>query len=726
MNSVLKEISVDKFSFINDRRDVRLLLCNYDFEYLKGKIDAYVSSLIHESSFKVIPGVLISKMSDGYVVLERPLDAVIAKIISDPNLVYGMDELYNYIVNKIEPYVSQDKKFFDDLKVKVSRNSLALRYIDVKEFMPLAQEEIESIIERSDFFSLVKRCYTHCYQNPIKANYDTSHSKYVCVQNKHILLAYQLINKYLEEPKNIPDYISYELKRNALDPFFKKIRVDEHYSHSFVVQKIPVKDIHLSSQEDIVYGLIHKDPPMFKQLLENIVNLGLKPVDVNCYKQGESFFAPSLGVYPILGMKLLNSYKLIEKVYPEYLEDMLKLVSKNKQDFTKLNFSYNTFEDDVSRLLGYQKVLGILTLPQVKVDEEELKATILADIPDKFEQAEDNPDVNSIESEILGGDDSYIKDHKKSVTETIELNLYMSNEILDERMNAPIKYGLCNLNLNEIEAIDYKSLLLEGLSPRYKSEVIDYIIMKKEFPVLHATPCEEGLYRISTVDQKVLLARMIALCPRLVKDIDSKFYDTLLSVRQFYDVKKIIRAEVKIKEDIKIKKGNIFHHLTDGKLDRGLLKKKVESITFEEMIEISIMKDKDILERFNPVKDPVIFYRTVRSFLECLFHLYYIKLDNSNIYHDNGKWTDKFKPLSAWVAMYRVIMKKNDIADKVFPKDVWKSFNECMRMDIVFMLNELVHMALAAERYKEECMDFIVKNAAMENVIVYILNNIKS
>ena len=108
---------------------------------------------------------------------------------------------------------------------------------------------------------------------------------------------------------------------------------------------------------------------------------------------------------------------------------------------------------------------------------------------------------------------------------------------------------------------------------------------------------------------------MIALCPKLIKDMDIKFYDNLMSIKQFYDVKRVLKAEVKVADNGTKKKGNIFHHLTDGKLNRTLLKKKLEDLTFEELVEVSVIKDKDILERFNPVKDPAIFYRTVRFFI---------------------------------------------------------------------------------------------------------------
>ncbi len=729
MSVLLKNIGIDKFSFINDRRDIRLLLGNYDFAYLKSKIDDYINNIVHVSTFRKVPSILVAKTDYGYVALERALDIAIAKVIAQPHLIENNSELYDYIIKKIEPYIKQNNRFFDLLETKISEHNLKLRYLSIEDIEPLPEEEIRSIVPRPDFFSLLKRCYTHCYQNPLKVDYDMNKKKYVCSQNKHYLLAYQLISKLIKCPENTPNSILYELNRYSFDQFFKKIRVDDYYAHAFKIAKVPLKDVHLSSEEDIVYGLINKDPVLFKQLLENIVTNGLKPVEINCIKRDDSFYSLSVGIYPVLGIKLLSNYEVIEKVYPELLEDIARLSSTNKQDFSKLNFSYDSFVAKES-LHEEEKVVGILSLPNVVIDAVELQATVRADVNSNIEASEDNPSVPTIEEEIANEkeeelDDESFKFKRKSVTQTIELNMYSDDPYLDERLNAPIKYGLTSLSLNEIEAIDYRDLLANGLSPRYKKEIIDYMTLKKEFPVLHASPSEEGLYKISSIDQYNLLARMIALCPKLIKDMDIKFYDNLMSIKQFYDVKRVLKAEVKVADNGTKKKGNIFHHLTDGKLNRTLLKKKLEDLTFEELVEVSVIKDKDILERFNPVKDPAIFYRTVRSFLECLFHLYYIHLDSENIFHDNGKWTDKFKPLSTWVQMFKAINKRSDIRLKVFTDSVWESFVESMKMVVVFMLNEITHMSFAAERYKNECADFIWKNASLESVIIYILNNIR-
>ncbi len=730
MSVLLKEIDINKFYFINDRHDLRVLLHSYDLNYIKTKIDDYITSVLRESDinmFHSLPNILVSKSNYGYIVLDRPLDVAIAKVVANPLLIYNFTELYEYLIAKTKPYTEVTPAFFHDIRVKVSKNNFDIRYLNVADFAKLPDEEVLSIINRPDFVSLIKRCFSHNFQNPIKVHFDSDQKLYVCEQNKHFLLAYQLLSNSIDYPGEVPDTIAIDLQKAKFDPFFKKIRVDDHYSHPFVVQTIPADSIHFNSQTDILYNYIYRDPQTFKQLMSNIVTYGLNPFDVNCYFKDDAFFAPFVGVYPILAMQLLSQYRLIENVFPEMLEDVVTYVNNNKYDFKNLNFSYNFFEDEYITNLGYRKIVGILSLPQVQIEEEDLNIVEnVQDIENPASETEEEKPKSSlptVESSINTLEET--KPHKLSVTETIEVNLDISNDVLDERLRAPIKYGNTVLKLDEIEAFDFKSLLEKGLSPRYKNEVMDYLTLKKEFPTLRAEPSEEGLYRISSIDNWLLLARVIAVCPQLVKDIDQKFYNQLMTAKQFYDVKKAVKAEVKVPEEEKIKKGNIFHHLTDGKLNRSLLKKKVTEVTLEEMVEISVIRDKDILERFNPVKDPIIFYRTIRSFLECLFHLYYIHLDENNIYHDNGKWTDKFKPLSAWITMFKYIQKKEDIADKVFPKEVWQAFKDSMRMDVVFILNEVTHMSLSAERYYDECRDFLWKNSSLEKVIVYILQNIR-
>ena len=84
------------------------MLGNYDFAYLKSKIDDYINNIVHVSTFRKVPSILVAKTDYGYVALERALDIAIAKVIAQPHLIENNSELYDYIIKKIEPYIKQN------------------------------------------------------------------------------------------------------------------------------------------------------------------------------------------------------------------------------------------------------------------------------------------------------------------------------------------------------------------------------------------------------------------------------------------------------------------------------------------------------------------------------------------------------------------------------------------------------------------------------------------
>ena len=99
---------------------------------------------------------------------------------------------------------------------------------------------------------------------------------------------------------------------------------------------------------------------------------------------------------------------------------------------------------------------------------DKIPTTFSSSCKDSLATKESYEKFSLLKSCLFVLDNLAISSKSSSVTQTIELNMYSDDPYLDERLNAPIKYGLTSLSLNEIEAIDYRDLLANGLSPRYK------------------------------------------------------------------------------------------------------------------------------------------------------------------------------------------------------------------------------------------------------------------
>lgn len=706
-----------------DKRSVKSIISSYDAVALMRKVDTYITSVVVREETGFYEKIALINDKGFYYVKDREYDLAIAKIVADPTLVKNFDRLYDHIITKTKPYLEASPSFFDSIQAKVQYGTLDNAYIDVDEVDFTSDFDEKILLAKPDFISLLRRTAKRSYEKMVVVRRDRETGRYVCIKNAHILYVHKMIVHFEEYKDLIPDFAREEIESASNNKFFKKIRVDRGYNKEENIENVKVNDINFYNLVDIFYHYIYEEPELFYQLVSNIMTRGLRPTDVNAYFEDGKIISPYKGIYPILGLKAIKYPDELAKVFPEMAEEIMSRPSRKV--FDELSFSYHPSYDDDMGFSRLDRVVGILSTVEEEVLEDDVN--YVDDVEDQ-EQEETTDDFNEVEEFVVQEQQENIARRKLlSITETIEIANPFSIQLLDRRLNSPVKYGRTTLKLDEIEGIvNYEKEIKNAMNSFFYSETLELLTMKRDFPVLKAAPSVDGLYRINPVDSKYILMKMIHLQPSIVEKINKKLADEVNKARKFYDVKKYLNVDIKIPQEEKSKKGNIFHHLTDGQLDRSLLKIDPAEMTTRQMIERSVIIDKDLLEKYNPVKDPVIFFRTVRSFLECLFHLYYIHLDEANIYHDNGKWNDRFKPLTAWITMFTYIKDKHPNANQVFPEDIWKAVKDSLRVEVVYTLNEVVHFSAAAASRVEECRDFIWQNASLELLIKYVLMNFRT
>lgn len=706
-----------------DKRSVKSIISSYDALALIRKVDSYISSMVSRDENTIYEKISLIKDNGFYYVRDREYDLAIAKIVADPSLIRNFDRLYEHIILKTKPYLEASPNFFDRIQAKVSYGILENAYIDVDDIDFTKEFDEKILIAKPDFVSLLRRTAKRSYEKMVVVRKDRISGRYVCIKNAHILYVHKMIVHFDEYKDIISEFVRDEIEQASKNKFFRKIRVDTGHNKEERIESVHVNDINFYNLVDIFYHYIYEEPELFHQLVNNIMTRGLKPTDVNAYFEDGKIISPYKGIYPILGLKAIKYPDELERVFPEMAESIMNHPSRRV--FDELSFSYHLCEEEDPSESRLDRVVGLLST----VEEEVLEADvdIVDDVEDQEEEEESAEEFNEVEEFEVQKNEELAKRKLLSITETIEIANPFSIQLLDRRLDSPVRYGLTSLKLDEIEGIvDYEKEIRNAMNSFFYNETIDLMTMRKDFPILKAAPSSDGLYRINPVDNKYVLMKMIHIQPSIVSGINKKLAEEVAKAKKFYDVKRYLNVDIKIPQEEKSKKGNIFHHLTDGQLDRSLLKIDPSMMTNRQMIERSVIIDKDLLEKFNPIKDPVIFFRTVRSFLECLFHLYYIHLDEANIYHDNGKWTDKFKPLSAWVTMFTYIHNKLPCAPQVFPDEIWKAVKESLRVEVVYTLNEVVHFSAAAATRVEECRDFIWQNASLETLIKYVLMNFKT
>lgn len=701
------ELQLRNIIFYNDRKAIKNNFFSYDLNTLRKRVDRYIDSLINVA----YDGKLVNLIDneDLFVCTEQPLDLAIAKIVNSPFLIRSFTPLYEYVSEKIKPYKEVSEDFFAFIEAQVSFGPLETKYLDVDEILFSRLFDEERLIKNPGFGGLLTRTAKRCYENLVVVRYDQSLKSYVCAKNSHILYAHKVLT-HLEDFRDrlAPDLYSEIAPFSGL-PFYRKLRCDEGFKRSYRIQKVKLDDISFYTMEDIYYFYIFEHPEIFATLTKNIIEKGFYPIDVNGYlREDGKLIAPYKGVYQILALKAIERPEVIERVFPEIAAMILSYPDRKIRE--RFSFSYNAVPDDSLANENLIKVAGVLSTIGDIVERADVEAV-------------------TVEEDDLGDDekDAEVEEsvEHSPLLDTAEMALPVENDVVDRKLDV-VKYGRTSLTLDEIEKIDYRPFFADGIEIHLRREIMDFLTMKEQFPVLKATPAASGYYRVNPIDNKFLFIKYVHLHPEVIREADPQLFGEIATAKQFYDVKKALRANVEVAPEEKSKKGNIFHNLTDGQLDRSLLKKSYEHLSDAEAVEQSVIIDKDILARFNPVKDPVIFYRTTRSFLECLLHLYYLHLNEENIYHDNGKWTGKFKPLSAWVTMYGYIEKNLDCADQVFPSQVWQALNDCLRMDVVFVLNNITHVSGSAASYADECRDYLWKSASLETLVVYILEHFRS
>lgn len=698
-------LSLKDIIFYNDRHAIKDNLQSYDLISLKRKVDEYIDFL----SRGVLPNNKIALVSrnDVYFVIEQPLDLAIAKVVNSPFLTKSFTPFYEYIIEKTKIYRETMPGIFNNIQAEVSDNLLDVQYINVDDIDFYDRFDEERLISGQGFPGLLRRTAKRTFEKLIVVRYNQEKGRYYCIKNGHILYAHKVLSHLEEYRDKLSEEIFEELLPYSSNPFYRKIRCDESTSRLFSTKTVRVDDIAFYSMEDIYYHYIYEHPDIFLTLTRNIIEKGFYPIDVNGYlREDGKLITPYSGVYQILALKAIFSSEKIGRVFPEIQAMIDSYPDRKRRD--SFHFSYNKVIDESLADENLIKVAGVLASIEEVVEQDDVEAVDV------------KIDEEAIDPEQVDEDQIEQKDR----FDTVEIRLEIENDVID-KIGAPIKYGRTSLSLDELEPIDFQPFLAKGIGYHLKKEILEFLTMKEKFPVLKAIPIESGYYRVNPIDHKYLFIKHIHLHPVVIRNLDPSLYSEIITAKQFYDVKKTLKFDVKVASEEKSKKGNIFHQLSDGKLNLKLLKKDRGLLTEAEMIELSVILDKDILERFNPVKDPVIFYRTVRAFLECLLHLYYLHLDEENIYHDSGAWSGKFKPLSAWISMYSYIEKNLDCSARVFPPEIWQALNDSLRMDIVFILNNITHIAASADNYQEECRDFLWQSASLEILIDYILNNFR-